>query len=179
MLKRAWESLVLIALILNLCLFSPANTGDLGKSDKKEKAAEFTLKDQFGNELTLKFPRKKIVILAFADRDGAEQLESWIRPIAEKYSIKNSNQFDVQGIAELSSVPGIAKGIVRNLIKKKSDRPIMLDWSGNVSKSYHYEKDKANLFLIDRQGNIIAKEVGAADATKLEKLYKEVDRLLK
>ena len=86
---------------------------------------------------------------------------------------------DILGVAELSSVPNIAKGIVRGIIKKKSPQAVGLDWDGKVSKSYNYQKKQANIILIDKQGNIITKEIGALDDTKREKFYKELDALLK
>ncbi len=140
-----------------------------------EKAVEFTLKDQFGNSLTYKFPKEKISILAFADKDGSEQLEGWIRPLYEKYQEK----VDILGVAELSAVPSIAKGIVRSMIKKKSAQAVGLDWDGAVSKSYKYEKKKANLVIIDKQGNIVKKENGAFEKSKFEKICAELDTLLK
>lgn len=140
-----------------------------------DKAKDFSLKDQFGKVHEYKFPREKVSILAFADKDGSEQLEAWIRPLYEKYGEK----VDIHGVAELSAVPSIARGIVRVMIKKKSKQSVMLDWKGEVSKQYSYQKDKANIFLIDADGNIVAKEVGASDAKKLEEFYKEIDKLLK
>ena len=140
-----------------------------------DKAKDFSLKDQFGKVHEYKFARGKISILAFADKDGSEQLEAWIRPLYEKYGEK----VDIHGIAELSAVPSIARGIVRVMIKKKSKQSVMLDWKGEVSKQYSYQKDKANIILIDADGNIVAKEVGASDAKKLEDFYKEIDKLLK
>lgn len=142
--------------------------------NNKEKASEFSLKDQFGAVYDYKFPREKVSILAFGDKDGAEQLESWIKPLVEKYDTK----LDIQGIAELSAVPSLARGIVRSMIKKKSKFPVMLDWKGDVSKSYKYEKKKANIILIDKDGAIIFKDTDAANAEKLDKLYKEIDKLL-
>ena len=140
----------------------------------KDKAVEFSLKDQFGTVYDYKFPREKVSILAFGDKDGAEQLESWIKPLVEKYD----TTLDIQGIAELSSVPSIARGIVRSMIKKKSKFPVMLDWKGTVSKSYKYEKKKANIILINKDGAIIFKDTGVADNDKLTKLYKEIDKIV-
>lgn len=140
-----------------------------------EKAKDFSLKDQFGNTLEYKFPREKVSILAFGDKDGSEQLEAWIRPLYDKYTDK----IDIMGVAELSAVPAIARGIVRAMIKKKSKKAVMLDWEGKVSKDFKYEKKKANIVLIDKNGNIIAKEIGIADEAKLKTLYAEVDKLLK
>lgn len=144
-------------------------------ADTKMKAADFSLKDQFGKVYDFKFPKEKVTILAFGDKDGSEQLEAWIRPIYDKYQDK----IDIHGIAELSSVPLIARGIVRGIIKKKTTYSVMLDWEGKVSESYKYEKKKANIYLIDRKGTIVVKTIGAADATRLETIYKEIDALLK
>ena len=179
MFNRFRKSFALIALIFIFGWSGTTRSLVFGKNSNNPKAAAFTLKDQFGNELSFKFPREKITIFAFADKNGSEQLETWIRPLAEKYSAKYADKLDIQGIAELSSVPGIAKGVVRNIIKKKSERPVMLDWNGEVSKSYSYQKDQANIVLVDRQGNIIARETGAADDDGLAKLYQAIDRELK
>lgn len=154
---------------------NPLGDNKKDKKAEKPKAAEFVLKDQFGKELTYKFPKDKVSLLAFADKDGSDQLDAWIRPLYDKYTDK----IDILGVAELTAVPGIAKGIVRGMIKKKSPKSVGLDWDGKVSKSYDYQKKQANIILIDKDGNIILKEIGAVDNTKLEKFYKEIDELLK
>jgi hypothetical protein len=140
-----------------------------------DKAKDFSLKDQFGNNLEYKFPREKVSILAFGDKDGSDQLEAWIRPLYDKYTDK----VDIMGVAELSAVPAIARGIVRAMIKKKSKKAVMLDWEGKVSKDFKYEKKQANIVLIDKNGNIIAKQIGIADEAKLKTFYAEIDRLIK
>jgi AhpC/TSA family len=139
------------------------------------KVSDFSLKDQFGKVYDYKFPREKVSILAFGDKDGSEQLEPWIRQIYDKYTDK----IDIQGVAELSAVPGIARGIVRAMIKKKSKQPVMLDWEGKVSKDLKYQKKLANIYVIDKTGNIIVKEVGISDEAKLKKVFTEIDKLLK
>lgn len=176
MLNRACKALFVFTLIVNFAVFVPARTFDTPvKSASKERAVEFSLKDQFGVETAYKFPREKVSILTIGDKEGAEQLEAWIRPLAEKYGDK----IELHGVAELSAVPGIAKGIVRNIIKKKSSHSVMLDWSGDVSKSYGFKKDSANLFLIDKQGNIISRQTGAATPAQLQALYAQIDGLLR
>ena len=171
MLVKKLKAIGLLLVAASLLISSPA----MANKRNKDKAAEFSLKDQFGTVYDYKFPREKISILAFGDKDGAEQLEAWIKPLVEKYDTR----LDIQGIAELSAVPSIARGIVRGMIKKKSKFPVMLDWKGDVSKSYKYEKKLANIILIDKTGQIIHKQTGATDDAKLGKLYKEIDKLLK
>ncbi len=172
--NRIWKSFVLIVLIFNLTVSGVVAT-DTPSVIKSEKAQPFLLKDQYNNEVSFEIPREKVTILAIADKNGAKQLEEWLRPLAEKYADK----IDFHGIAELSGVPGIAKGIVRNLIKKKTTHPIMLDWKGDVSRSYGFEKDNANLFLIDKQGNIVARRVGAVNSLRLMAFTSDIDQLLR
>ena len=151
-----------------------AKTDKSVQSQEKIKAPEFGLEDQFGKTLSVKFPAEKVTVLVFGDKQGAEQIEGWVSPLYGKYTDK----INIYGIAELSVVPWIAKGFVRNSIKSRSKTSIMLDWSGKVSKDYGCEKEEANLFVIDKDGYIIAENRGAATKTELENLYKKIAAVL-
>ncbi len=139
-----------------------------------DKAAEFELKDQYNKNSALKFPRQKATVLVFGDREGSRQIESWVRPLVEKYQ----TDIDIQGIAELSAVPGLAQGAVRRIMKNQVKYSVMLDWNGDVSKSYGYQKGKANLFVIDKNGNIVAKATGAANKADLETIFRDINGVL-
>ena len=132
----------------------------------------FTLKDQNDASYTIKFPRDKVTVLIFGDREGSEQIEGWTRPIYNQFG----SRIDVYGIAELSAVPSLARGIVRRIIKSKTKYSVLLDWSGGVSKAYGYEKGKANVIVIDKKGNILAKRTGAANQSGLQALYQQINR---
>jgi hypothetical protein len=166
-LKNIFASIFVILAVMTTQIPASANS--------KLKAADFSLKDQNGKVHDFKFPNERVTILAFGDKDGSEQLEGWIRPLYEKYQ----DQIDIHGVAELSSVPAIARGIVRSIIRKKTTYSVMLDWEGKVSENYKYEKKKANIVIIDKKGTVVVREIGAADATRLEAIYKEIDKLLK
>jgi peroxiredoxin len=192
MLSNSWRIFIFAVLIFSLSLI---NTQAVGFStikpkpkihkakikpakdktpNNKEKATNFSLKDQYGKELSYNFPKEKVSILAFADKKGAEQLEAWIRPLYEKYT----DRIDIHGVAELSIVPAIARGIVRGIMKKDVKYSVLLDWEGKVSKSYKYQKKQANIFIIDKNGFIVHKEIGAADEPRLAKLFQTIDGLL-
>lgn len=94
------------------------------------KALGFSLKDQKELSSLIQFPKNRITVLAFADREGAAQMEKWIQPLYAKYT----DQIDIHGIAQ-SIVSGLAK------------YPVMLDWDGNISQAYKVEKAKTNLYL--------------------------------
>ena len=159
---------IITALVLMpLMLFS-------GLKLEAKTAENFTLEDQFGNEIAVKFPSNRPVVLVFGDREGSAQVEGWVRPIYTKFTDK----LYIFGIAELSAVPWAAKPVVRRIIKSKSKNPIMLDWTGKVSKSYGCEKGKANVFVISKNGEVTAVKRGAASASELSDLYREINALL-
>lgn len=139
-----------------------------------QKAENFTLKDQFNSEIGVAFPSDKAVILVFGDREGSEQVEGWVRPIYNKFG----DRVYIFGIAELSAVPSVAKPVVRRIIKNKSKTSVMLDWSGDVSDAYGCEKGKANVFVIKKNGDIVAIKRGAATNAALEELYREIQGAL-
>jgi AhpC/TSA family len=165
--SRTAKSISAFILSLSFFLLAPLNL-------MAQTAMNFTLQDQFGNEIAVKFPSNRPVVLVFGDRDGSKQVEGWVRPIYNKFS----DQVYIFGIAELSAVPSVARPVVRRLIKSKSKNPIMLDWKGDVSEGYGYEKEKANVFVISKNGKITAVKRGAASASALEDVYGEIRKNL-
>ncbi len=136
-------------------------------------APPFQLEDQHGRTHSLRFPGDKASILAFGDRQGSEQIEGWIRPLYQRYG----KRIDIFGVADVSAVPSWLRGIVRRMFRGRLDYPVMLDWSGEVSRSYGYGGGEANIFLVDRRGRIVLVETGAADAAGLERIYRALDEL--
>lgn len=135
------------------------------------RSSGFTLKDQNEASYAVKFPREKVTVLIFGDREGAEQIEGWVRPIYNQFGSK----IDVYGIAELSAVPSLMRGIVRRVIKQKTKYSVLLDWSGAVSKTYGYQKGKANVVVLDKNGRVIGRRTGAANRYGLLGVYKYVN----
>jgi len=138
------------------------------------KAAGFELKDQYNKEASYRFPRKKITVLAFGDRKGAEQIEGWVRPLWEKYQ----DRIDQQGIAVLSGVPRLARGMVRMIFRTQIKYPVLLDWKGDVSRAYGFSQGAANLYVIDPGGNVVFKTVGPADEGRLDEVFRQIDPLI-
>jgi peroxiredoxin len=169
--------LVFIGLFLSLIFLNVSDTlaeVNSNEASKKDKAANFTLEDQFGKKISINFPSDKVAVLVFGDRKGSEQVEGWVRPLYGKYTDK----IYIFGIAELSVVPWAVRPAVRMMIRRGSKTPVMLDWSGNVSKSYGYEKGKANVFVVGKDGSITAVKRGAASNAALNDLYQEISAIL-
>src|SRR4051794_6077828 len=78
-----------------------------------QKVPDFELKDQHNVTRTYQFPRDKISLLTVADRKGSDQIEAWVRPIKQRYG----NRIDIDGVADMSTVPTGLRTLVRNAFK--------------------------------------------------------------
>ena len=137
------------------------------------KAPEFVLQDQYNQIHHYRFPQETLSVLLFADYAGSAQLEDWIRPIYARYR----NTIGLYGVAELSIVPRFLHGMVRTLFRQLQ-YPVMLDWQGTVSRRYAYQSGQTNLFVIDAQGHIVCKVIGAVDANKLHQVFSQINGLI-
>jgi len=138
------------------------------------KAPEFVLQDQYNQTHHYRFPQATLSILLLADYAGSAQLEDWIRPLYARYQ----NTICIYGVAELSLVPRLLHGVVRTFLRERLQYPVLLDWQGRVSRRYAYQSGQTNLFVIDAQGHIVFKVIGAADARKLHQVCTHINGLL-
>jgi hypothetical protein len=138
------------------------------------QASAFTLNDQHQTAHHYQFPRSKISVLIFADYAGSAQLENWIRPLFERYR----ERIAIDGVADLSKVPKLLRGMVRTAFRDRLERSVMLDWSGTVSTEYDYQQGRANVFVIDHSGRILLKVIGAVSDTKLQRVQNAIDQQL-
>jgi hypothetical protein len=138
------------------------------------RAPEFELRDQYGNTEAYRFPNGRVNVLIFGDRKGSGQIESWVRPLYERYQ----NRVNIKGIAALSSVPSFARGMVTRIFKSQVKYSVLLDWTGGVTKSYGYEAGKANVFVVGPSGEILLRINGAATPQGLDQVKAQVSHAL-
>jgi hypothetical protein len=138
------------------------------------RAPEFELSDQYGKAEAYRFPNGRVNVLIFGDRKGSGQIESWVRPLYERYQ----NRVNIKGIAALSSVPSFARGMVTRIFKSQVKYSVLLDWTGGVTKSYGYEAGKANVFVVGPSGEILLRINGAATPQGLDQVKAQVSHAL-
>jgi hypothetical protein len=138
------------------------------------KGIPFTLKDQYGAHHAYHFPLARVGILLIADYDGSPDLEAWIRPLYARYE----KRVRLEGVAELSAVPGFMRGLVRTFFRKNVTYPVLLDWSGEVAEGYAYEKGQVNLFVLEYDGTICLKIIGAMTPRAFHRVTDQIDHLL-
>ncbi len=136
--------------------------------------ARIELNDQFEVPQTLSFPTTNLTLLTIADHKGSEQIAGWIAPVKQRYG----TGVDIRGIADVSPVPRLLRGMIRRQFQKAQSYPVMLDWSGDVVKAFTYVPDKVNVLVIDGGGRIVIRLTGEVNATSLQELYDVLDRAL-
>ncbi len=163
---------LLISSALLLC--QSAHAGDLSASPTNAPV-RLALRDQFDAPQRLSFPTTSPTLLTIADKKGSEQIAGWVAPVKQRFP----TQVDIRGIADVSSVPGPFRGLVRKQMRKSQQFPIMMDWSGEARKAFSSVPGKANVLVLDRRGRILQRFTGAATAQALQDLCALIDQALK
>ncbi len=121
-----------------------------------------------------KFRSPVITSNGCSDRAGSEQLKTWIRSLYERYG----SRIDIDGVAEVSTVPKPLHGVVHALFRKRLTHSVMLDWHGSVVKRLEYEPGAANIYVIDRRGTILKQITGPVNAVSEQELVRIIDRAI-
>lgn len=112
--------------------------------------------------------------MTVGDRAGSEQLETWIRSLYERYG----SRIDIDGVADVSTVPKPLHGVVHALFRKRLTHSVMLDWHGSVVKRLEDEPGAANIYVIDRRGTILKQITGPVNAVSEQELVRIIDRAI-
>jgi len=137
-----------------------------------EKATEFTLQDQYEKTVMSRHFEGQVVVLIACDREGSSQNAGWIEAVRDRYA----DRVTVKGVADVSSAPFFLKGKIRDEFKK-NEKSILLDWKGEVFRSYGFAKAVTNIVLIDRHGIIRHRSSGPAFPEAVQELFRKIDAL--
>jgi hypothetical protein len=135
------------------------------------KLSDFELTDQQAKKRTYRFPKAKVTVMTIADHKGSDELAPWIQRVYDRYQ----NQVDIDGVADVSMIPKLFRAMLREAFKKQLAYSVMLDWDGSVVKQFAYEKNVANIYVIDRGGRIVKRVTGAVSNEALDALFSEID----
>ena len=153
---------------------SPDNGGGQEEGEHTMRAPDFTLEDQHRDEHEYRFPRERVTVLFLADREGAEGLEDWVRPLYDRYEL----DVDLRGIAELSEAPRIFRGLIRLGFRQVLEYPVLMDWEGEVCEALDYPGEIPRVVVAAPDGEIALKVDGEAEPERVVRVMRSVDELL-
>lgn len=157
---------------LMLAVAGEAFGGDSAKSNAPEIPRKLELNDQYDQEQVMTFPATNVIFLTIADRKGSEQIGAWITAL----KARPASPVDIRGLADLGGVPGFLRGRIRKQFRETIHYPVMMDWSGRVCARFNYVADSANIYIIDRNGNLAGHFHGRAAETNLNAAFVALDK---
>ncbi len=137
------------------------------------KALAFSLLDQNDHEISLRQFEGKVVVLIASDKDGTKQNPAWRKALTERYG----ERIVLQGVADLRKVPFFLKASFKRDFQKEP-HSIILDWKGEIFKSYGLAENVSNIVLIDKKGYVRYLHSGSAEQGAVNALFREIDRAL-
>ncbi len=149
---------LLWVLVLTLAAF-PA-----GALDKGAKAPDFSLVDTAGNTVSLSQFQGKVVVVNF--------FTIWCMPCREEMPDLNAiyNENKNKGLAMVGICLNVDPNQLRFFVKQmKLDYPILVG-TDKVNKDYGEIVGVPTTFVINRQGEVVAKVVGAHDKAYFMKI---------
>jgi len=132
----------------------------------------FELRDQFEILHKVSFPRTNLLVLTIADKQGNHQVDGWVMPLKERFG----ERIAIAGIADVRGVPGLWHVSIREKFQKLRTHPVMMDWDGHVIKLLPVEKHRTNVYLINRDGIVIFRTSGEANAASQQTLLAAIQR---
>lgn len=162
--------IVAFILLTAMGAYSPADSGRRTPADKREKAADFSLKDISGRTVSLSAMRGKVVILNF--------WATWCPPcVAEMPSLnKLYGHMKSRGLEVVAvSIDRSADDVKEFIGKKGFTFTVLVDDGRSIARRYKVFSTPTT-FLIDKNGNIVERFFGDYDwqdgeiRAKIEKL---------
>jgi len=137
----------------------------------KRSLTDFELTDQHAQTRRYSFPKSKVTFMTVSDHKGSEQLAPWIQSIYDRYGAR----VDIDGIADVSMIPKPFHNFFRSAFRKKMKRSVLLDWSGTAVKQFNYREGVANIYVVDRSGQIVEHFSGPLTAPALRAVMASID----
>jgi hypothetical protein len=131
---------------------------------------DFILADQHGVTNHFTIPRTNLSFIVVADQKGSDQLAKWIQPVHDQHG----GAVAILGVANLGAVPGPLRPLVRRAFVKNVNYPVLLDWSGQVTKLFRPVPKVANIYLVRTNGTVAAHWSGPAKKASLEEVSRTI-----
>lgn len=120
---------------------------------------DFAIEDQFGTLHTDEDCGKNVILLLGGGRKGSTFIDDWGPPLHDALATElDAGTVCSVGFAHLKGVPFFVKKKIVASFPKDPDAWTLLDWKGQISRTWGAEKDAANLYLFNRDGRLVLRE---------------------
>jgi hypothetical protein len=136
------------------------------RGQSETKVTAFELPDQFSNTHSFDASKHAISMITVADRKGHEEIRPWVEAMRKRYG----NALLIEGVANVTGVPATFRPLVRKQLRKTT-YPIMMDWQGAVVRQFGATENTANIYLLNRKGEVLHHATGEPTKEALLKIF--------
>jgi hypothetical protein len=122
------------------------------------RIAPFKLPDQFQREHAVAFTNAPVRLLTVADQNGADLLPPWIDALKGRFG----TNLATLPVADVSAVPRLLRGFIRSKFVERYTYPVLLDFSGQTTRSWQPHPEVPNLYVVSTNGTVLGSFHGLA-----------------
>lgn len=143
-----------------LFALAAASTGSAAVASAEPPRLELSLPDQFDLDHTAAAYAGKVVLLTVTDREGSAFSGAWIKAIFAALPPEARSQVHIVSAANLHGVPFFVRGLVKSKFPQDPQAWVLLDWHGQLAKTYALTPQCCNLLLFAPDGRLVQKIAG-------------------
>ena len=131
----------------------------VGWSADQAPPLSYELEDQFGETHTAAECDGSVVLLLGGGRKGIAYVDSWTSELRRTLTTEfGAGSVCSVGFAHLKGAPFFVKKKIVNSFSKDPEEWVLLDWKGSFARKWGAEKDTANCYIFDREGQLVLHE---------------------
>ena len=159
------------AAVLSLFLMVTAGGAD---SVQSQRCPGMQLEDQHARQQSIQFPRERPSFLVIAGRHGTGEIAKWVKPVRTNFG----EAVDIIGLADVHGIPGMFRPAVRAMVKKGSEWPVLMDWTGETVGSIFTPGSDIEVLVLSKTGQILTRVAGPVTDAGLQKVKERLSALV-
>ncbi len=136
---------------------------------------EFTLEDQFERQWTSNLFRGTTTVYVLSDRSGYEYSTNWTNVLIPRF---RSSPVRFIPVADVQSVPGFLKGLIRSKFRDEFKYSVLMDWDGVLINGFSVQEGYTNLVIANKNGIIQHFTYGTGTSAQVEAFSQRLSAVL-
>ena len=135
-------------------------------SVQAQRCPNLNLEDQNARAQSIQFPRERPGFLVIAGRHGTGEIAKWVKPVRTTFG----EAVDIFGLADVHGIPGIFRPAVRGMIKKGSEWPVLMDWTGETVGAIFSPGADIEVLVLSKAGQVLVRVSGPVTDDGLQRV---------